>query len=519
MTTSTASISAVLIVRDEQDVLEACLTSLAWVDEIVVYDTGSSDRTLEIARRLAHTVVEGYWDHDFAAARNRAMAYATGEWVLSVDADEVFEGDAHAVRRHLGRHGAPLHSVIVDSSTGAAHLPLAGLDQSSHLATPRLFRRTAHVWRGQIHEEPMPVIAGAERVISPLPGAVLRHSGYAGSAEEVRTKGERNLEIARAHLARGISEGAEPADLELRRIHVVRSCVMAGHLDEALELADAMRDDGFLVERHAVVVAPAIVGVAEVLQGPEAARRWFTVWEAHDLNPAAARLARAKFEARRGDPAAALEAVEGIPTVTVNALGERFERAEVVKIEVWALARLGRGRRAVQVAAAAASRGTAPGSPAGLAELLGETRCRAVIGSLTEELWRESVTAALMDPSPHARTFLMWMHDVRPGDATVLAAVAMAAPTLSLEEATKWSVAMRRAGAAVHCPLISIADDSHVDPRQRALAGALAYSVYGDDRGLRGLEAALATVPADAEAELLAHLEVVAPGLVTPAVG
>ena len=107
------TVSAVLIVKDEEDVLEASLESVQWCDEIVVYDTGSTDGTLDIARRLATTVVEGYWDADFGAARNRALEHATGEWVLTIDADEVLDADPVSLRRHIGWGGAKRHIVEV----------------------------------------------------------------------------------------------------------------------------------------------------------------------------------------------------------------------------------------------------------------------------------------------------------------------------------------------------------------------------------------------------------------------
>ena len=75
-------ISAVLIVRNEQERLPACLDALAdVVDEIVVADTGSTDRTFEIAQAHTDRVVRVPWTNDFAAARNAAVAHARGPCV------------------------------------------------------------------------------------------------------------------------------------------------------------------------------------------------------------------------------------------------------------------------------------------------------------------------------------------------------------------------------------------------------------------------------------------------------
>jgi glycosyltransferase involved in cell wall biosynthesis len=84
---SSPGLSVVLIVRNEAARLEACLESVAWADEIVVIDSGSTDETVAIARRFTDRVVSAEWS-GFGALKNRALALATREWILSVDADE-----------------------------------------------------------------------------------------------------------------------------------------------------------------------------------------------------------------------------------------------------------------------------------------------------------------------------------------------------------------------------------------------------------------------------------------------
>src|SRR5512134_3132536 len=81
--------------------LPGCLESARGaVDEVVVVDTGSSDRTRELARAAGAKVVEWAWRDDFAAARNEALRHATGGWILVLDADErLAPGAAAALRR------------------------------------------------------------------------------------------------------------------------------------------------------------------------------------------------------------------------------------------------------------------------------------------------------------------------------------------------------------------------------------------------------------------------------------
>ena len=80
-------LSACLIVRDEEQHLPECLASVAFCDELVVVDSGSTDRTVEIALAAGATVLERQW-RGFAAQRNVALDAARGEWALEVDADE-----------------------------------------------------------------------------------------------------------------------------------------------------------------------------------------------------------------------------------------------------------------------------------------------------------------------------------------------------------------------------------------------------------------------------------------------
>lgn len=87
-----ASISVCMIVKNEEAVLARCLDSLREIaDEIVIVDTGSTDRTKEIAANYTSRIYDFTWIHDFAAARNFAFSKATKDYIYSADADEVLE--------------------------------------------------------------------------------------------------------------------------------------------------------------------------------------------------------------------------------------------------------------------------------------------------------------------------------------------------------------------------------------------------------------------------------------------
>ena len=85
-------ISVCMIVKNEEKYLEQCLNSIKeLVDEIIIVDTGSTDRTKEIAARFTNKIFDFQWCDDFAAARNESLKHATGDWILALDADEIIE--------------------------------------------------------------------------------------------------------------------------------------------------------------------------------------------------------------------------------------------------------------------------------------------------------------------------------------------------------------------------------------------------------------------------------------------
>ena len=82
-----AGLSVIIITKNEALNIRACLESVAWADEIIVVDSGSTDDTAAIAREFTPHVYQHDWP-GFGAQKNRALGYASRDWVLSLDADE-----------------------------------------------------------------------------------------------------------------------------------------------------------------------------------------------------------------------------------------------------------------------------------------------------------------------------------------------------------------------------------------------------------------------------------------------
>ncbi|MBI3466770.1 MAG: glycosyltransferase family 2 protein [Planctomycetes bacterium] len=147
----TPTLSANLITLDEERNLAPCLQSLAWVDEMVVVDGGSRDRTVEIARRYTDRVLVHTFD-DYASQRNRALDESRGEWVISIDADERVPVElAREIRRmvadatpHMSGFWVPIRSRIF-----GRRFRFSGTQGERKM---RLFRGDRARWHGPVHE-------------------------------------------------------------------------------------------------------------------------------------------------------------------------------------------------------------------------------------------------------------------------------------------------------------------------------------------------------------------------------
>ena len=108
------NLSVIIITRNEQENIKRCLESVQWADEIIVFDSGSTDRTIDICRQYTDKIWQTDWP-GYGKQKQRALAKASGHWVLSIDADEeLSEGLKQEIRQVMqSKDGASGYQVRI----------------------------------------------------------------------------------------------------------------------------------------------------------------------------------------------------------------------------------------------------------------------------------------------------------------------------------------------------------------------------------------------------------------------
>ena len=296
-----ATIALCVIARDEERFIAECLDSArSFVDEMIVLDTGSVDRTREIAVEHGARVESFVWCDDFAAARNAAIDAATADWILMLDADERLEPGSGPVLRDLPRrmpanvHGA-CPRIESRSLEGAGGISIAG-------QVPRFFRRSPDVrYVGAIHEDLvyLPDPEASRNVV--LDDLRVTHYGYDSAVYAEKRKDQRNTQLLERQLAR------DPDDARALFFLAQQHHAMGRHAEAIdvsrrfLERADDVRE-GFVVETYAMLLK----SLAELDRDTEV-EATTRAGEARHLLGAAAYEVLAVFEERRGRRSKALD--------------------------------------------------------------------------------------------------------------------------------------------------------------------------------------------------------------------
>ena len=226
------TLSLTMIVKNEEDVLSRALsTASVYADEIIVVDTGSTDRTREIARRFTDKVYTLPWIDDFSAARNYAVSKATCDYWMWLDADDIVSiENAHKIMRLKKK---------LDGKTDIVMLPYVletdgtGKPTFSYYRERIVRRDPEFVWKGRVHEA------------VELKGRVIKRAPFVLHAKPTGRGGTRNLDIYKRMIADG--DAFSPRDM----YYYARELFYTGATAEAAKVFREfiIRPDGFTVNK------------------------------------------------------------------------------------------------------------------------------------------------------------------------------------------------------------------------------------------------------------------------------
>jgi len=212
------TISVCMIVKNEEKFLAQCLKSVKdATDEIIIVDTGSTDKTVEIAQSFGAKVYHHPWRNSFSEARNHSLHYATCDWILQIDADEALE-----------QSDIPhLHTLIQTNSHNviyvAIYSDLPG-GQAKHYF-PRIFRRGKACFQGTVHNQ---LAFDGNALQSEIK---FYHYGYNLSQDEMKKKYKRTGDLLREQVDR------EPDNI-FALANLIRNYRNEYNFDKVIELGE-----------------------------------------------------------------------------------------------------------------------------------------------------------------------------------------------------------------------------------------------------------------------------------------
>jgi glycosyltransferase involved in cell wall biosynthesis len=219
------TISAIIITKNEAGSIRRCLESVAWVDEIVVLDSGSDDQTVAICRQFGAKVETTADWPGFGTQKNRALERATGEWVLSLDADESVSRELQAeIRATIAKPGGKQ----------AFKLPRSSLYCSRYMRhsgwwpdyVVRLFKRGSGRFSDDLVHERFIADGSVGTLVNPL-----MHETYADLEEVLRKVNDYSSAGAAMMQAKGIRSSLLKAILHGFWTFVRTYVIRAGFLD------------------------------------------------------------------------------------------------------------------------------------------------------------------------------------------------------------------------------------------------------------------------------------------------
>ena len=503
--------SACLIVKDEEKALPGCLESLkGLVDEVVVYDTGSTDGTVEIARRAGAKVIEGYWDDDFGRARNASLEHCRGEWILWIDADEHFVCENTPELRSVMRDqltAMDADALAVDINNLVGDGSQAG---NLHRAL-RIFRQSTCCWYGSLHEQ-VDLRAGLGRraIVLPLVGARIDHYGYIDQVVVERGKLQRNLRLAQAELATGV---VRPDQEGVPQLNVGRALAALGRLEEArayLDEALSLVAPGVPTRTVLMFKVQNLLGLGRLEEAVTAAQRFREVCQ----NKGLADYFEGLAQRRLGRPELAVALFQRVEQMN-NEDGFAFSDTLVIAELAGALLESGRAAEAAdQLVLLVEQKPDLVNLTAALQVFAATGKSiEALVGAMPEDRLDRIAAALILVPPSVADPIAEALFE-RFGPRPLLVAAAIRfAPMVPVGRALEWSARVRAAGMEGSCPLVAQALIEVLDPAERVRAAVTAHAAFGDQRAA---DIALSLAPGVREGSLpsvLGEVNVLCPAL------
>ncbi|MGL4914181.1 MAG: glycosyltransferase [Romboutsia sp.] len=189
-----STISLCMIVKNEEKNLRRCLESTKnLVDEIIIVDTGSTDKTIEIAKEYNAKIYYHEWTNNFSDARNASLEKATKNWILFLDADEEITSE----------EGQKLKNILENNShLEAFHLRLVNIISNSDIGDAIVLRafknKPEYRFEGKMHEQ---IVGSIERSGGPIGATDVKilHYGYDPQFANIKEKQQRNLDLLNSY--------------------------------------------------------------------------------------------------------------------------------------------------------------------------------------------------------------------------------------------------------------------------------------------------------------------------------
>ena len=138
-------LSLSVIAKNEEEMIETMLKSCEGVDEIIILDTGSTDKTVEIGRKYGTVLTHYKWNDNFSEARNEVKKHCTGDWLLIIDCDEILESPVSQIQSMINGAWTDKFDLLLFE----VQTPLERNEQ------PRVFRNDPNIWYyGAAHNLP-----------------------------------------------------------------------------------------------------------------------------------------------------------------------------------------------------------------------------------------------------------------------------------------------------------------------------------------------------------------------------